>query len=38
MGVKVKHKIDRTKEFFSNAESLDGVNVNVGVLIGEHQW
>lgn len=38
MGVKVKHKIDRTKEFFSNAEGLDGVNVNVGVLSGEHQW
>lgn len=38
MSVKVKHKIDRTKELFANAKSLDGVNVNVGVLAGEHQW
>lgn len=38
MGVKVKHKVDRTKEYISSAKGLDGAKVNVGVLTGEHQW
>lgn len=38
MGCKVKTKKDLTDKLRKIARNLDGTNVNVGVLTGEHQW
>lgn len=38
MGFKMKTKVDLTKQMEKAAKKLDGTNVNVGVLTGEHQW
>ena len=38
MGAKIKTKFDITDKILGAAEALDGVNLNVGVITGEHQW
>lgn len=38
MGFKMKNVKDLTDKMVATAQALDGSNVSVGVLTGEHQW